>query len=110
VTIDTAESRAFYSDALSSLPRGRAIGTVSWTADTWHSTLDMERAVDAYLSSKPLREQLDLARLMGDIEMPVPLPPVAPARSRTETLDSPFLRMPGAGAALAVSWNRRLGL
>ena len=112
-TLGTADlvSRSNYSDALSSLPRGRCLGSVPFSTDTWHVTLELERTVDAYLSSKSLADQLALAKLMAECESSVPVVPVqprvvvaGPARSRTSTDNVPFLQQPGAGAKLAAQW------
>lgn len=91
-------------DRWSSLPRGRAVGSVPWLPVMWHPTLDQEKAVEAYLSGKSGAEQLELARFMREVETGC----VAPARSRTRTDDVPWLKQPGAGRLIALSWNARL--
>lgn len=113
-TLGTADlvSRSNYSDALSSLPRGRCLGSVPFSTDTWHVTLELERTVDAYLSSKSLADQVALAKLMSECESSVPVATIVlpriivpgPTRSRTSTDPVPFLKQPGAGRILAAQW------
>jgi hypothetical protein len=91
-------------DRWSSLPRGRAVGSVPWLPVMWHPTLDQEQAVESYLSGKSGAEQMALARLMRDCEIGC----IAPARSRTRTDDVPWLKQPGAGRLIALQWNARL--
>jgi hypothetical protein len=104
-TCDTADmvSHDSYSDSFSSLPRGRCLGSVPFDATDWHPTIDQERAVEAYLASKSGEEQLALARMIRDIE-------VGPPRSKTVTVDAPWLRQPGYAQRLAKEWSERLGL
>jgi hypothetical protein len=91
-------------DLWSSLPRGRALGSVPWLPVMWHPTLDQEQAVEAYLSGKSGAEQMALARMMREVETGC----VPPARSRTTTDDVPWLKQPGAGRLIALAWNARL--
>ncbi len=97
VTADMV-SHDSYSDSFSSLPRGRCLGSVPFDASEWHPTIDQERAVEAYLSSKSGEEQLALARLMRDVE-------VGPQKRAGRTTERvPFLQQPGAGYELAKQW------
>lgn len=105
-TLGTADlvSRSNYSDALSSLPRGRCLGSVPFDASDWHPTLEQERAVEAYLSSKSGEDQLALARLIRDVE-------VGPQVRRGRSTDNvPMLQQPGAGRFLATEWAKKLGI
>jgi hypothetical protein len=93
-----------YSDSFSSLPRGRCLGSVPFDASEWHPTIDQERAVEAYLSSKSGEEQLALARLMRDVE-------VGPQKRAGRTTERvPWLAEPGYAQRLALEWSARLGL
>ena len=108
-TTDTVDSEMalgdthehYYHDQLSSLPRGRSLGRAPWPVAS--TTLEMEQAVDTYLSGKPLAEQIGLSRFMAALEYELP-----PVRSRTTTLDAPWLRIPGASVAIRQQWHERL--
>lgn len=101
-TVDMS-CRDNYSDSFSSLPRGRCLGSVPFDASDWHPTLEQERAVEAYLSSKSGEDQLALARLIRDVE-------VGPPRSKTTTLEAPWLQKPGYAQSVAAEWSRKLGI
>ncbi len=90
-----------YSDALSSLPRGRCFGRTPWPVS--NTTLELERIVDEYLSAKPLAEQIALSKFMAAVEYDLQAP-----RSRTTTLDVPALRHAGFSVQVALEWNKRL--
>jgi len=108
-TLDTVDSdfcigetEAYdYSDSLSSLPRGRCFGRTPWPIRS--TTLDMEKAADAYLSGKSLADQIALSKFMAAVEYDLP-----PVRSRTTTLDVPSLRIAGASLAIRDEWHKRL--
>lgn len=100
-TGDTEEH--YYHDGLSSLPRGRSLGRAPWPLSS--TTLEMEKQVDEYLSSKSLAEQVALSKFMAAVEYELPA-----ARSRTTTIDAPHLREAGWSAGVAVEWLQRLGV
>lgn len=95
-------ARGSADDADESSTRWSSGSRCPWRPQEWRTTLEIERVADAYLSSKPLAEQLELARMMRDIEAPLP------SRSTKTTDNVPFLQRPGAAAILAAAWHAQL--
>jgi hypothetical protein len=60
-------------------------------------------AVDAYLALRSVSEQTALNRFMAAVEHDLQAP-----RSRTTTLDAPWLAIPGADSVIAAEWMARL--
>jgi hypothetical protein len=85
---------------------GGTRGLSPTTFAKWHISPEMHGAVESYLSGKTIAEQVALSRLMAEVEQGMPTAP----RSKTTTLDMPFLQQPGAGRLIALEWAKRLGL